>query len=489
MKLSARIALLPILATLTFGSLTSCSQAEPTQAVNQPAGIMSTKPSIGQSATPEPQPARTADPSGTAPPAPKADAGHPADASPSPAKPAPSNAEQADADAPADNSPATKPALNADGSINFSDAALKKAVKAGLKIKKSKIFPKDVASVKYLDISDKKIQSLDGMQYFTKAETLYLSNNHVSDLGPIKNLTTLDTLIADGNAISDLTPLSNLKNLTFLVLDGNLIENIGPLATLTKLQVLSVTENRIVDISPLTKLVNLAGMPGFRNNLVRDYSPLKKIIDTVSQKQKHDGQWSSKQIEKNRAYWEKIYKKYQTAVSKVRDVDSQIIHDGMSDLEKEYAIANYLMSHVSYAYDWDRDNPSVFGETAILGHVSIYDVFFLGQGICDSYAISFVYLARMAGLDAYYVESLPSQDRDGHAWNIVEVDGKYYQVDLTWADTADSTAYDYSYINVSNKTMTGLHNDMYPLAGASKYPPTTTNMPKASQSQYYLDHK
>ena len=406
--------------------------------------------------------------------------------------------------------PTPTPALNADGSIDFSDAALKKAIKAKLKIKKNKIFPKDVGSVTELDLSGKKIKSLEGMQHFKKLKTLTLSNNHVSRLEPLQDLTTLKNLTMDSNVVADTTPLSGLKNLTDLSLADNaltdispvgglknltlldvgynFIDNINPVAGLTKLTYLEAAGNLITDISPVAELPSLRDVPSLYNNPVMDYSPLSTISNTVYANLVNEGIYDQKDLDKDKSTWAKIYKEYRAATKKIGTVYKRIIRDDMSDLQKEYAIINYVMKQITYVDDWDRNNPSGLAETYILGHPSIYDAFVLGKGICDSYALSFLYLAREAGLEAYYVLSPPDKNDENHAWNIVKIDGVYYQLDLTWAD-GDTDSYDYEYMNVSNKTMESLHGDDYPLANASKYPPTTTDMPEKVQSRYYLKHK
>ena len=59
--------------------------------------------------------------------------------------------------------------------------------------------------------------------------------------------------------------------------------------------------------------------------------------------------------------------------------------------------------------------------------------------ICSGYASSFNLLARKAGTDSIYVTgTVPvtaSNGNNGHAWNLVNVDGTWKLVDTTWDDT------------------------------------------------------
>jgi hypothetical protein len=51
-------------------------------------------------------------------------------------------------------------------------------------------------------------------------------------------------------------------------------------------------------------------------------------------------------------------------------------------------------------------------------------------GVCQSYALTYMYMLRQFDIDSYYVIS----DEDNHAWNIVEIDNKWYHVDVTHDD-------------------------------------------------------
>jgi len=52
-----------------------------------------------------------------------------------------------------------------------------------------------------------------------------------------------------------------------------------------------------------------------------------------------------------------------------------------------------------------------------------------GKSVCAGYADAFRLVALMAGLKSAYASS------GTHAWNLVKVGGKWYNVDLCWDDT------------------------------------------------------
>lgn len=63
---------------------------------------------------------------------------------------------------------------------------------------------------------------------------------------------------------------------------------------------------------------------------------------------------------------------------------------------------------------------------------STYGVFANRVAVCDGYALAYKYLLKQFGINCYMVTS----DEMAHAWNLIELNGKYYQVDVTWDDPA-----------------------------------------------------
>lgn len=87
-----------------------------------------------------------------------------------------------------------------------------------------------------------------------------------------------------------------------------------------------------------------------------------------------------------------------------------------SDLEKALYINEYLCENITY------DDS--------LRYFDAYHGLVDGTTVCQGYALAFKELAERMGLRAQMVTSEALQ----HAWNMVEVDGKYYHVDTTWND-------------------------------------------------------
>lgn len=74
--------------------------------------------------------------------------------------------------------------------------------------------------------------------------------------------------------------------------------------------------------------------------------------------------------------------------------------------------------------------------------------------VCDGYTLAMEYLLQQCGIEVAFIGGLAGtseQDAGGHAWNIVKVDGEWYELDSTWDDagsveddlTPGTAEYDY----------------------------------------------
>ena len=62
--------------------------------------------------------------------------------------------------------------------------------------------------------------------------------------------------------------------------------------------------------------------------------------------------------------------------------------------------------------------------------------------VCDGYSLAFEYLLQQCGIEAAVIGGsggATELDAGGHAWNIIKLDGAWYEVDSTWDDTMQST--------------------------------------------------
>ncbi|PKM51172.1 MAG: hypothetical protein CVV02_08480 [Firmicutes bacterium HGW-Firmicutes-7] len=148
-----------------------------------------------------------------------------------------------------------------------------------------------------------------------------------------------------------------------------------------------------------------------------------------------------------------------------KKIISQIISKDMSDYERELAIHDYIVDNTSYYLGEDNEVYKMIG------------VLVNKKAVCQGYAEAFLYLSTLAGLDAQMV--IGNGITDGttipHAWNTVEIEGEWYQIDTTWDDPVSSNGKDnktYKYFNITNKEMALDHEwdtTAYKIANGTKY--------------------
>ncbi|WP_283697492.1 leucine-rich repeat domain-containing protein, partial [Clostridium perfringens] len=129
---------------------------------------------------------------------------------------------------------------NKNNIVYIPDINLKKELNKNLK--------QDLSS----DITKEQLNSLTG--------ELNLNNKNISDLTGIENCTKITNLQLQNNKLTNLLPLQNMTNLNELNLNENHIKDISYLSSLNNLQKLSLDTNSINDISPLKTLTNLSNI-------------------------------------------------------------------------------------------------------------------------------------------------------------------------------------------------------------------------------------
>ena len=115
----------------------------------------------------------------------------------------------------------------------------------------------------------------------------------------------------------------------------------------------------------------------------------------------------------------------------VADLLSSLDLSSKTDYQKIKAIYDYICSNITYDYD------NLYDDSYTLKHSS-YAALINKKAVCQGYASLFYRLALEAGIDARVI----SGDSNGpHAWNIVKIEGSYYNLDSTW--DAGNTEYEY----------------------------------------------
>lgn len=117
----------------------------------------------------------------------------------------------------------------------------------------------------------KKIQNIDGMQYFTNAPQINLSTNQIKDITPLKKLTKLQGLYLNQNSLRSVDALADLTNLTTLFCSDNQIEDISSLSNLKNLKSLWMANNRLSSLDVVKNFKTLTNLR-IENNNIADIS-------------------------------------------------------------------------------------------------------------------------------------------------------------------------------------------------------------------------
>lgn len=149
--------------------------------------------------------------------------------------------------------------VDLDEVITIKDKMLKDSIKEELNLSSDDVTIGDMYKLKELSASDKRISSLEGLEYAKNLELLDISYNEVKDLSPLKNLKKLTNLNANFQIITEgmLYAKDNRITLDYKVLNRN-GEKLKPKQIVIK----SNRSTELVDLS-LDELVDENGVISF----------------------------------------------------------------------------------------------------------------------------------------------------------------------------------------------------------------------------------
>ncbi|MFR9224898.1 MAG: transglutaminase domain-containing protein, partial [Agathobacter rectalis] len=101
--------------------------------------------------------------------------------------------------------------------------------------------------------------------------------------------------------------------------------------------------------------------------------------------------------------------------------------NGLSEAKKIIKIHDYICNNVDYAYNSTEEQI-----------YTAYGALCTGKAVCQGYAVLFYRLCKEAGLSVRIISG--TGNGGPHAWNIVRIGSKYYNVDCTW-DGQDAATY------------------------------------------------
>lgn len=138
-----------------------------------------------------------------------------------------------------------------------------------------------------------------------------------------------------------------------------------------------------------------------------------------------------------------------------------------TDYEKELYIHDYIIENTVY----DISTLYNLGDT-------VHSVLVSGKSICEGYSRTVQILLDKLGIENYLVvgETENNGKMESHMWNIVNIDGNNYHLDVTWDDLNDEFDTVYFYFNVT---------DDYILRDHYKINPQNNNC-NSTESNYFV---
>ncbi len=145
------------------------------------------------------------------------------------------------------------------------------------------------------------------------------------------------------------------------------------------------------------------------------------------------------------------------------------VKSSMTDFEVELYIHNYLVNNCKYDTTYKAENAH-----------NMYGALVNGVAVCEGYAYAFQHLCRLAGIQSIVVKGeLNAQGKtESHAWNMVELEGSYYHIDVTSDDPVmnggTKHVLEFTYFNLTDAQIKTDHiikgnNHAIPSATATKY--------------------
>ena len=148
------------------------------------------------------------------------------------------------------------------------------------------------------------------------------------------------------------------------------------------------------------------------------------------------------------------YKPYNNEVKriakKIKSFKKKYITPKMSKYDKARAIHDYLVRNVHYRSN--RDD---------LWKYDAYGALVNHYAVCAGYAKAFELMCACCEIKCHLVEGETKDgSRDGHAWNIAKIGGKWRHVDVTWDDPTPERNQDgieHTYFNVTDRFISKDH--------------------------------
>ncbi len=174
---------------------------------------------------------------------------------------------------------------------------------------------------------------------------------------------------------------------------------------------------------------------------------------------------------------DKIIKQVGDYQKKLAEVLGQI-SSSMSAFEMEKAIHDFVLKQVVYPNPIPNNNPSIY---------TAYGALINGSAVCEGYAKLFQHLCYEVGINCIQVSGVGTTEsgQEAHMWNTVQLDGAWYQVDVTWDDSyRNNEILSYEYFNITDAEMFADHT----IQKSGSIPTYTAPKCTATTYNYYKNY-
>ncbi len=145
--------------------------------------------------------------------------------------------------------------------------------------------------------------------------------------------------------------------------------------------------------------------------------------------------------------------KKQTLARKADEILSK--NKATDQFNTELFIHDYIIDNCSYSYSGAEDESSAYG--ALIDNAAA----------CEGYSKATKLLLDLAGIESCLLSGMAHNYQGGsesHMWNIVNINGDYYHLDVTWDDPVtlgkdEESDPIYTYFNITDKEIQKTHSD------------------------------
>ncbi len=159
----------------------------------------------------------------------------------------------------------------------------------------------------------------------------------------------------------------------------------------------------------------------------------------------------------------------------------KLVPSGASDYEAELIIHDWICENVTYVDTGDDDM-----------RYTAYGALVNGQAICEGYARAMQLLCNELSIPCSLVCGTSLERDENHMWNVIEIGGDWYNLDVTWDDDDQNNLVTHRFFNITDSLLNSTHKadtDFSSLSsgdfGGGTVPSYNFRKPECTASRYH----